>query len=130
MAVGNARKGSMTTRSERQLVLEFFQKRGITRKTKRQISSLFNQGIPEPVYGSLSEYARLCYDDESLTEYGILDPADFEGGTEEIIDILKSYEHYNTTNYDCSGQYCTMYQHIHVNPTGLISYVHHMVLDV
>ena len=109
---------------------KYFEKYGRTRKNKKSISRLFNQGIPEPMYGSLLEYTRICCEDEAYTEYGILDPKDFEGGMAEIVEMLEDDKVINTSPYDCTGRFYTAYQLVHVNPTGLVSFVHHLVLDV
>ena len=111
-------------------ISEYFAKYGKTRKSKKSISRLFNEGIPEPMYGSLLEYTRICSEDESYTEYGILDPNDFEGGMDEIVEMLEDDKVINTSPYDCTGRFYTAYQLVHINPTGLVSFVHHLVLDV
>lgn len=111
-------------------ISKYFAKFGRTRKNRKSISRLFNQGVPEPMYGSLLEYSRVCYEDEACTEYGILDPKNFDGGIDEIVEILENEKVINTSPYDCTGRFYTAYQLVHVNPTGLVSFVHHLVLDV
>lgn len=111
------------------LVREFVNNKGLNRKTKKFLSNIFNQGEPEDIYVSMLECTRCCYEDESYTEYGILDPEDF-GGMDALVDLLEDQKQFNNSMYDCSGRYVTAYQLVHVNPTGLVSFVHHLVLDV
>jgi len=118
------------SKSTQESIGEYFAKYGKTRKHKKAISSLFNQGMPEPRYGSLMEYTRICSEDEAYTEYGILDPKDFNGGMDELVEWLEDQKQFNASPYDCTGQFYTAYQLVHVNPTGLVSFVHHLVLDV
>ena len=123
------RNGSVSKETQ-ELIAKFFAKHGRTRENKKVVGHMFSQGVPEPMYGSLSHCTRVCYDDEVCTEYGILDPNDFEGGLDEVVDILEHEKVFNTSPYDCTGRFYTAYQLVHVNPTGLVSFVHHMVLDV
>lgn len=123
-------RNGKVSKSTQKLIGEYFAKHGKTRKNRKSISRLFNEGIPEPMYGSLLEYTRICYDDEAYTEYGIMDPKNFDGGMDEIVEILENQKVINTSPYDCTGRFYTAYQLVHVNQTGLVSFVHHLVLDV
>jgi len=109
---------------------KYFAKYGKTRKNKKAISRLFNQGMPEDRYISMLNGVCYCYKDEACTEYGILDPKDFEGGMDEIVEMLQDQKILKTSPYDCTGLFYTAYQLVHINPTGLVSFVHHLVLDI
>lgn len=113
----------------RALVHEYVNNKGLNRSTKKFLRNIFNQGELEDTYVSMLEGTRCCYEDESYTEYGILDPEDF-GGMDALVDWLEDQKQLNNSMYDCSGRYVTVYQLVHVNPTGLVSFVHHLVLDV
>ena len=112
------------------LVRGYIDEMGLNRQTKKYLRSIFNQGEPEDKYISMLEGVRCCYEDEACTEYGILDPKDFDGGMNELLEWLEEQKVLKTSPYDCTGQFYTAYQLVHVNPTGLVSFVHHLTLDV
>lgn len=122
----NALKVNERTRTR---VREYVDSMGLNRQTKKFLCSIFNQGKPEDMYVSMLDGIRCHYEDEAYTEYGILDPEDF-GGMDALIDWLEDQKQFNNSMYDCSGRYVTSYQLVHINPTGLVSFVHHLVLDI
>ena len=65
---------------------------------------------------------------ESYTEYGFLLGT---GYTDEELDEIREDMRLRVTSpYDCSGQHFTMWMTFHRNPSGLISYVHRIGIDV
>lgn len=73
-----------------------------------------------------------CGDDnwDTMVQYGFFDghnksDADVREFIDEYIRIRPPY-----SPYDCTGRPFTMYVHWHRNPSGLISFVNHIGLDV
>ena len=62
------------------------------------------------------------------TEYGIFDGRGLTD--DDIREILDSYRYIVNSPWDCTGQPTTCWITWHRNPTGLISYIHRVGLDV
>ena len=110
-------------------MLEFAQNKRQLKWMKRRISRLYKKHHPS-LYTCppLTDSPRICYkDDEHCIEYGF-----FKGDyTEEDFDWLTDDNwYYPSPLYDCTGEWFTVSIHLHINPNGKTSYVHHMRLDV
>lgn len=77
---------------------------------------------------SLADRKRIHGVWDSWTEYGFLcgDYSDEE--MQEFVDSIRIRPHYSA--YDCTGEAFTICISWHRNPSGLISIVHHIGLDV
>lgn len=102
---------------------------------KRLMKKSFNRGIPKPVESLLSK-SRVRYDDdypEGWKEYGFIpfhtteDWSDDE--IEEYLDECVKMPYINSP-YDCTGQAFTFGIEWHRNPSGLVSFIHRVGLDV
>ncbi len=71
---------------------------------------------------------RADEDDEYWTEYGLFDGRGLTD--EDIEEIIDSYRYIIRSPYDCTGLPHTCWITWHRNPTGLISYIHRVGLDV
>lgn len=79
---------------------------------------------------SLLEDSRIAYpenDWETAIEYGFLG---YNMTDEEIQDCIDSMRLVIRSPYDCTGQRFTRWITVHKNPSGLVSFVHYMGLDV
>ena len=97
---------------------------------KRIIKKNFNQGEACEVL-PLTAAARVGYSDDSdsYVEYGFLKCKGYsDDEVREILDEVIRYQVYSP--YDCTGQPFTQWIDWHRNPSGLISYVHHIGIDV
>ena len=76
----------------------------------------------------LTEAKRVHGEWDSWTEFGFLcgDYSDEE--MQEFVDSIRIRPRYSA--YDCTGEAFTMWIHWHRNPSGKISIVHHIGLDV
>ena len=95
---------------------------------KRIIRKNFNQGEAIETL-PLTEATRFGdFDCEYWTEYGLFDGAGMgDGEVQEVIDEMR-YRVYSP--YDCTGKPYTVWISWHRNPSGLISYIHRVGLDV
>lgn len=95
---------------------------------KRAAKKALNRG--ETICPTLTEEARVrySYDDEFWTEYGFLSGTDYSD--DEVCEIIDDMRYRICSPYDCTGKPFTMWIDWHRNPTGLISYVHRVGLDV
>lgn len=103
----------------------------IDKKTKKLLKKLMKQKPSKPIVSLMYEpRVRYSEDGESVTEYGWVDPEDYTD--EEIQEYFdEQWKHVNwPAQWDCSGQLFTVCIDWHRNPNGMISYVHHMALDV
>ena len=71
---------------------------------------------------------RADEDGEYWTEYGLFDGRGLTD--EDIEEIIDSYRYIVRSPYDCTGLPTTCWITWHRNPTGLISYIHCVGLDV
>lgn len=97
---------------------------------KRIIKKNSNQGEAREAL-PLTDAARVGYSDDcdNWVEYGFLKGKDYSD--DEVREILDEAVRYNIYSpYDCTGKAFTLWIDWHRNPSGLISYVHHVGLDV
>lgn len=91
-------------------------------------------GRTAPTVRGLTERPRRRYEDadgygEYWTEYGFFNGAGMsDDDIREYIDENIRVRIYSP--YDCTGQPFTRFVHWHKNPTGLVSYINYMALDV
>lgn len=82
---------------------------------------------------SLMEEPRCAYKndefDSDLIEYGFLSHRT-DLTDEEIEELKEGMRLVIRSPYDCTGKLFTEWITVHKNPSGLVSYVHHMGLDV
>lgn len=79
---------------------------------------------------SLLEEPRTAYpedDWETAIEYGFLG---YDMTDEEIQEAIEAMRLVIHSPYDCTGKLFTRWITVHKNPSGLVSYVHNMGLDV
>ena len=95
---------------------------------KRAAKKALNSG--ETICPTLTEEARVhySYDDEYWTEYGFLHGTDYSD--DEVREIIEDMRYRIYSPYDCTGKPFTMWIDWHRNPTGLISFIHRVGLDV
>ena len=97
----------------------------------RHIEKMGHNQHPAREILGLSDEAHTIYyhDGDSMTEFwiesGLEDYTD-----EELREYCRDMECHNNTPYDCSGLMVTYWITFHRNPTGLVSFTHHKVLDV
>lgn len=78
---------------------------------------------------SLTDKKRIHGDWDSWTEYGFLRGKMYtDAEVELMVDGMRLYRRYSA--YDCTGEAFTICISWHRNPSGLISIVHHIGLDV
>lgn len=77
---------------------------------------------------SLADRKRSLGDWDSWTEYGFLRGDYSDEEMQEFVDSIRIRPHYSA--YDCTGEAFTICISWHRNPSGLISIVHHIGLDV
>lgn len=103
----------------------------IWRKILKKDYKRTHHGGKDRLAKSAMDGTRIYYDEgdgEYWTEYGFLHGTDYsDDEVREIIDDMR-YRIYSP--YDCTGKPFTMWIDWHRNPTGLISYVHRVGLDV
>lgn len=78
----------------------------------------------------LLEEPRVAYpenDCEAVIEYGFLG---YDLTDEEIEELKEGMRLVIRSPYDCTGKLFTKWIAVHKNPSGLVSYVHYMGLDV
>lgn len=71
---------------------------------------------------------RVDEDGEHWTEYGLFNGRGLTD--EDIEEIMDSYRYIVRSPYDCTGLPTTCWITWHRNPTGLISYIHCVTLDL
>lgn len=76
----------------------------------------------------LTDRKRALGEWDSWTEYGFLRGDYSDEEMQEFVDSIRIRPHYSA--YDCTGEAFTMWISWHRNPSGLISIVHHIGLDV
>lgn len=97
-------------------------------------------GRPAPTVFSLMERARIRDDGEPddcqpyWKEYGYFD-GHWSDGTEMTDEEIREYiDEYISVRvyspYDCTGESFTRFIHWHKNPSGLVSYINYMTIDV
>ena len=91
---------------------------------KRAAKKALNSGEPRPATARV----HYSYDDEYWTEYGFLSGTDYSD--EEVREIIDEMRYRICSPYDCTGKPFTMWIDWHRNPSGLISFVHRVGLDV
>lgn len=103
----------------------------IDKKTKKLLKKLTKQKPSASIVSLLDEPRRLFSEDgEGVTEYGWCDPENCtDEEIQEYFDEQWKHVHW-PAQWDCSGQLFTVGINWHRNPNGMISYVHHMALDV
>lgn len=109
---------------------EMFKNEKQFRKFKKILKKHYSQGVPKEVC-PLTEKSRIhCKEDDwdCYTEYGFLRGTDYTD--EELDEIRKDMWLWVSSQYDCSGQHFTMWLEFHRNPSGLISYIHRIGIDV
>lgn len=100
---------------------------------KRILRKAYNQGMPCGV-SPLTESPRIRYEDaggygEYWKEYGFFNGAGMsDDDIREYIDENIRVRIYSP--YDCTGEAFTMWIWWHRNPSGLVSYINNMALDV
>ena len=108
----------------------------LTREQEKIIRKIEKKAYKRSHGGAMSEIKPLTKemriradeDGEYWTEYGLFDGRGLtDDDVEEIID---TYRYIVRSPYDCTGLPTTCYINWHRNPTGLISYIHCVGLDV
>lgn len=101
----------------------------MNKKEKRILKKIFKEQESKPVQSLTEEPRYFSKDDEYeyFSEYGFLG---YDLTDEEIHEIV--YDMVLTINspYDCTGKPFTCWITAHKNPSGLVSYVHRIGLDV
>ncbi len=122
----DAKRMSRMTESEirayvRRQVLKDMAKRKARGKRDRLASSMLHKNR-----------VRVGEDGETWKEYGFVFPEDIDlGSDEELRDWFEENMAVRIfSDYDCTGRAFTTNITWHRNPSGLISYVHRMAIDV
>lgn len=105
-----------------------------TKKEKHIMKKLFKvkDNYPDQIAKPLIEEPRFTYRDpedpiDGLYEYGFLG---YGLTDQEIKERVEDMRLYVNSPYDCSGQCFTKWIDVHVNPSGLVSYVHTIGYDL
>lgn len=118
-------------RVQRAIIHQSFKDAVIDKKTKKLLKRLMKQQPITPIV-SLMDAPRVHYseDGESVTEYGWVDPEDCtDEEIQEYFDDQRRYVNW-PAQWDCSGQLFTVCIEWMRNSNGMVSYRHHMALDV
>ncbi len=104
-------------------------KRKMTREQmERYILKRIHRQKPAQELPPLFELERTRADgDEGLVRYGFLGKDMTDEEIEEELDYMRIRIN---SPYDCTGKLFTAWIHWHRNPTGIVTYAHHMRLDV
>ena len=100
----------------------------LTKRQKKKLSHVFKDNRPTSLNHSLLTHWHSVYGDETRTDYTLFDVRGWS--QEQIAEMLRELEVHNNSNFDCSGTFCTSYIDAHINPTGLLSVIHKLALDV
>jgi len=119
------------SRVQRAIIHQSFRDAVIDKKAKKLLKYLMRQQPAAPIV-SLMDKPRVKYSDdgESVTEYGWVDP---DGCNDEEIQEYFDDQHKYVSwpaQWDCSGQLFTVCINWMRNSNGMVSYIHHMALDV
>ena len=88
-----------------------------------------HSGYPRWAHSMREKMCMHCDEDgEYWTEYGMFDGRGLTD--DDIREILDTYRYIVNSPWDCTGQPTTCWLTWHRNPTGLISYIHRVGLDI
>lgn len=100
-----------------------------TRKVLKVYAKSKLRDVVDRLERPLMEKSRELGDWDSWTEYGFLRGTMYtDAELEQMVDGMRIRPHYSA--YDCTGEAFTICISWHRNPSGLISIVHHIGLDV
>ena len=111
----------------------------VTGKDERKWKHLFKKiyksehgrGGHDRLAYSMQERDRIAWDEsdgEYWTEYGLFDGSDMSD--DEVREAIDDMRYIVCSPYDCTGKPTTCWITWHRNPTGLISYIHRVGLDI
>lgn len=99
-----------------------------TRKVLKVYAKSKLRDVVDSLEHSLIDRKRSLGDWDSWTEYGFLRGDYSDEEMQEFVDSIRIRPRYSA--YDCTGEAFTMWISWHRNPSGLISIVHHIGLNV
>lgn len=107
--------------------------KAFTKEEQKKLKKIFKKAskctMPVP-QKSLLEQSRYFYDDnewDRYNEYGFLG---YNLTDEEINEIVEEMWLRIYSPYDCTGKHFTLWINTHRNPSGLVSFVHRIGVDV